>query len=62
MKKKLIFMALLFVLTIVASSVHGSAKTYEDKGFQYRINKKAAVVTGIVKDRDTIVVPSTLGA
>lgn len=54
-------MALLFVLTIVASSVHGSAKTYEDKGFQYRINKKAAVVTGIVKDADIIVVPSTLG-
>lgn len=61
MKKKLIFMALLFVLTIAASSVHGSAKTYEDEGFQYRVSKKAAVVTDLIKDGDRIVVPSTLG-
>ena len=45
MRKKIICAAMLLLMTILLSSVHGSAKTYEENGFQYRVSKKSAVIT-----------------
>ena len=61
MRKKIICAAMLLLMTILLSSVHGSAKTYEENGFQYRVSKQAAVIPGAEKVKDTLVIPETLG-
>lgn len=61
MKKKLVFLALLFVMTVAMSSTHSFAKTYEEKGFKYFVRDKEAVITDTLNKGDTLVIPSTLG-
>ena len=61
MKKKLVFLALLFVMTVAMSSTHSFAKTYEEKGFKYFVSDKEAVITDTLNKGDTLVIPSTLG-